>query len=225
MSHFLGMRANEKTAVFIDGANLYKAARSLGFDMDYKNLLNKARANSQLLRAYYYTAMQEDRDQDYSPLRPLVDWLDYNGYSMVTKIAREYTDAQGRKRYRGSIDIELVTDLLLLSPKLDHIILFSGNGDFRRAVEAAQGHGARVTVISTVKSQPPMAADELRRQADDFFDLADLQKEIGRTGGQAGGGQAGGGQAGGGKPRARQETDDEDGGEFEDEYEFEDEDY
>ena len=210
MSQFLGMRSTEKTAIFIDGANLYKAARSLGFDMDYKNLLNKARAGSQLVRAYYYTAMQEDKDQDYSPLRPLVDWLDYNGYAMVTKLAREYSDAQGRKRFRGSIDVELATDLVLLAPKLDHIVLFSGNGDFRRAVEAAQSLGARVTAISTVKSQPPMASDELRRQADAFFDLADLQKEIGR--------------AGGGKPRARQDNEEE-LGEFEDDYEFEDEDY
>jgi uncharacterized LabA/DUF88 family protein len=183
MNAFLGMRESEKTALFIDGANLYKAARSLGFDMDYKSLLAKARTASKLVRAYYYTSIQEDKDQDYSPLRPLVDWLDYNGYSMVTKMAREFTDATGRKRFKGSVDIELVVDMLTLAPKLDHLVLFSGNGDFRRAIEAVQAQGVRVSVVSTIKSTPPMASDELRRQADRFFDLADLEKEIGRTGG------------------------------------------
>lgn len=183
MNSFLGMRESEKTALFIDGANLYKAARALGFDMDYKSLLAKSRAASQLVRAYYFTSMQEDREQDYSPLRPLVDWLDYNGYTMVTKLAREFTDATGKKRFKGSTDIELVVEMLLLAPKLDHIVIFTGNGDFRRAIEAVQGQGVRVTVVSTIKSQPPMASDELRRQADRFFDLAELEKDIGRTGG------------------------------------------
>src|SRR3990167_1212633 len=123
MTAFLGMRDSEKTALFIDGANLYKAARALGFDMDYKSLLTKSRAASKLLRAYYFTAIQEDRDQDYSPLRPLVDWLDYNGYTMVTKMAREFTDAMGKKRFKGSTDIELVVEMLNLAPKLDHIVL------------------------------------------------------------------------------------------------------
>ena len=185
MDGFLGMRESEKTALFIDGANLYKAARALGFDMDYKSLLAKARAASKLVRAYYFTSIQEDRDQDYSPLRPLVDWLDYNGYTMVTKLAREFTDATGRKRFKGSTDIELAVEMVSLAPKIDHAILFSGNGDFRRAIEAVQGQGVRVSVVSTIKSQPPMAADELRRQADRFFDLADLEKDIGRTGGPA----------------------------------------
>ncbi len=185
MTSFLGMRESEKTALFIDGANLYKAARALGFDMDYKSLLAKARSSSKLLRAYYFTAIQEDKDQDYSPLRPLVDWLDYNGYTMVTKMAREFTDAMGKKRFKGATDIELVVEMLTLAPKLDHVILFTGNGDFKRAIEAVQSMGVRVTVVSTIKSQPPMASDELRRQADHFFDLAELEKEIGRTGGAA----------------------------------------
>jgi uncharacterized LabA/DUF88 family protein len=181
MAQFLGLRAGERTALFIDGANLYKAARNLGFDMDYKSLLAKAHNACQLVRAYYYTAIQEDKTQDYSPLRPLVDWLDYNGYTMVTKLSREYTDATGKRRFKGSIDIELAVDMMALAPRLDHIVLFSGNGDFRRAIEALQQQGVRVTVISTIKSQPPMASDELRRQADRFIDLADLESLIGRA--------------------------------------------
>lgn len=181
MAGFLGLWANEKTALFIDGANLYKAARNLGFDMDYKALLAKAQDACMLVRAYYYTAIQEDKTQDYSPLRPLVDWLDYNGYAMVTKLSREFTDATGKRRFKGSIDIELAVDMMALAPKLDHIVLFTGNGDFRRAIDALQQQGVRVTVISTVKSQPPMASDELRRQADRFIDLADLETVIGRA--------------------------------------------
>jgi uncharacterized LabA/DUF88 family protein len=181
MANFLGLRPNEKTALFIDGANLYKAARNLGFDMDYKSLLAKAQDACQLVRAYYYTAIQEDKAQDYSPLRPLVDWLDYNGYAMVTKTSREFTDAAGKRRFKGSIDIELAVDMMALAGRLDHAVLFSGNGDFRRAIEAVQAQGVRVSVVSTVKSQPPMASDELRRQADRFIDLADLESAIGRA--------------------------------------------
>ncbi len=208
MADFLGLRENERTAFFIDGANLYKAARNIGFDIDYKNLLAKMKSSCQLLRASYYTAIQEDRDQDYSPLRPLVDWLDYNGYTMVTKTTREFTDQQGHKRYKGSTDIELVVDMLLLADRLDHIVLFSGNGDFRRAIEAVQAKGVRVTVVSTVKSSPPMASDDLRRKADSFVDLVDLEKVIGRSGAPAR------------KPRAeKSDIDDEYDDEFDDEYE------
>jgi uncharacterized LabA/DUF88 family protein len=168
----------DRIALFIDGANLYSAAKSLGFDIDYKKLLAEFRTRGLLTRAYYYTALVEN--EDYSPIRPLVDWLDYNGYSLVTKTAREYTDSQGRKRWRGDMDIEIAVDMLELAPRLDHAVLFSGDGDFRRLIEAMQQKGVRVTVVSTVKSQPPMASDDLRRQADNFVDLADLSAIIGR---------------------------------------------
>ena len=207
MTNFLGLREQEKTAFFIDGANLYKAARNLGFDIDYKSLLAKAKDSCQLIRASYYTAIQEDRDQDYSPLRPLVDWLDYNGYTMVTKATREFTDQQGRKRFKGSTDVELVVDMMLMADRLDHLILFSGNGDFRRVIEAIQQRGVRVSIVSTVKSSPPMASDELRRQADSFIDLADLESVIGRSGGPAR------------KAKPAPEYDDEYEDEYEDDYE------
>ncbi len=207
MTNFMGLREQEKTAFFIDGANLYKAARNLGFDIDYKSLLAKAQGSCQLIRASYYTAIQEDRDQDYSPLRPLVDWLDYNGYTMVTKITREFTDAQGKKRFKGSTDVELVVDMMLMADRLDHLVLFSGNGDFRRVIEAIQAKGVRVSVVSTVKSAPPMASDELRRQADSFIDLADLENVVGRRGGPAR------------KPKPADDYDDDYEDEYEDDYE------
>ncbi|WOI54250.1 NYN domain-containing protein [Parvularcula sp. LCG005] len=180
MQDWMGLDPDDRTAIFIDGANLYKTARNLGFDIDYKRLLQRTREETRLVRAYYYTAMQEDRDQDYSPLRPLVDWLDYNGFQMVTKVAREYTDAQGRKRYRGSVDIELAVDMVLMAEKLDCIVLFTGNGDFRHAIEKVQQRGCRVICVSTMSTQPPMASDDIRRQADQFIDLTSLEGVIGR---------------------------------------------
>lgn len=163
---------NERVALFIDGANLFSAARSLGFDIDYRRLLAEFGKRGRLLRAYYYTALLEG--EEYSPIRPLIDWLDYNGYTVITKPAKEFTDAQGRRRIKGGMDIELACDMLDLSPRIDHAVLFSGDGGFRRLVEAVQSRGVRVSVVSTVRSNPPMIADELRRQADHFIELTDL---------------------------------------------------
>ncbi|GAB5388660.1 MAG: NYN domain-containing protein [Alphaproteobacteria bacterium] len=171
--------SDERLALFIDGANLYAASRTLGFDIDYRRLLGWAQEQGKLKRAFYYTALIED--QEFSPIRPLVDWLDYNGYTMVTKPTKEFTDAQGRRKIKGNMDIELAVDVLEMAPHLDHIVLFSGDGDFRSLIEAVQRKGVRVTVVSTLRSQPPMIADELRRQADNFIDLMDLSKEIGRS--------------------------------------------
>jgi uncharacterized LabA/DUF88 family protein len=168
----------DRVALFIDGANLYSAAKALNFDIDYKKLLDEFRKRGVLIRAYYYTAIVEG--DDYSPIRPLVDWLDYNGFSLVTKSAREYTDSQGRKRWRGDMDIEIAVDMMELAGSADHLVLFSGDGDFRALVEAVQRKGVRVTVVSTVKSQPPMASDDLRRQADNFVELSDLISIVGR---------------------------------------------
>ena len=169
----------ERIALFIDGANLYAAARALGFDIDYKRLLELFGAKGHLIRAFYYTALLDD--QEYSPIRPLVDWLDYNGYTMVTKPTKEFTDATGRRKLKGNMDIELAIDVMEMAQFLDHIVLFSGDGDFRRLVEAVQRRGVRVTVVSTIRSSPPMVADELRRQADNFVELQDLAQSIMRV--------------------------------------------
>jgi uncharacterized LabA/DUF88 family protein len=170
---------DERTAIFLDGSNLYATARALGFDIDYKRLLAYFRERTRLVRAIYYTALMDEAD--YSPLRPLIDWLDYNGYMVVTKPAKEFTDSQGRRKIKGNMDIELAVDMMRLAPMLDHVVLFSGDGDFRSLIEAVQDMGCRVTVVSSLSVRPPMIADDLRRQADDFVDLVDLEKEIGRT--------------------------------------------
>ena len=169
---------DERVALFIDGANLYATAKALGFDIDYKRLLGFFRKRSRLIRAIYYTALMDDAE--YSPIRPLIDWLDYNGYKVVTKPAKEFTDSMGRRKIKGNMDIELAIDVMQLSDNLDHIVLFSGDGDFRSLVSAVQAKGRRVSVVSTLTTRPPMVADDLRRQGDQFIDLADLRDEIGR---------------------------------------------
>jgi uncharacterized LabA/DUF88 family protein len=168
----------EKIAVLIDGANLYSASRALGFDIDYRRLLGDFRQKGYLVRAIYYTALAED--QEYSSLRPLIDWLDYNGYRVVTKPLKEFTDSQGRRKVKGNMDIELAVDAMEMAEYVDHFVLFSGDGDFRHLVEALQHKGKKVTVASTLRTQPPMIADDLRRQADHFLELFDLAETLGR---------------------------------------------
>jgi uncharacterized LabA/DUF88 family protein len=168
----------EKIALFIDGANLYATSRALGFDIDYRKLLASFGKRGYLLRAYYYTALIED--QEYSSIRPLIDWLDYNGYKVVTKPAKEFTDASGRRKIKGNMDIELTIDALELAEHVDHCVIFSGDGDFRTLVEALQRRGRKVSVVSTIQAQSSMISDDLRRQADNFIDLASLKGEIGR---------------------------------------------
>ncbi len=170
----------ERLALFIDGSNLYAAARALGFDIDYRRLLKMFQAKGRFVRALYYTALIED--QEYSPIRPLVDWLDYNGYTMVTKPTKEFTDSSGRRKIKGNMDIELAVGVMELMDTLDHAVIFSGDGDFRSLIEAVQRKGLRVSVVSTMQSSPPMIADELRRQADCFMELADIRPEIERQG-------------------------------------------
>jgi uncharacterized LabA/DUF88 family protein len=171
----------ERIALFVDGANLYGAAKGLQFDIDYKRLLEVFARKGILVRAFYYTALAEE--QEFSPLRPLIDWLDYNGFTVVTKPLKEYTDAQGRRRVKGNMDIELAIDVMEMSERVDHIVIFSGDGDFRKLVEAVQRRGRRVSVVSTIRTQPPMVSDELRRQADNFIELDELKAMIAREGG------------------------------------------
>ncbi|MFY0613519.1 MAG: NYN domain-containing protein [Hyphomicrobiaceae bacterium] len=172
----------ERIALFVDGANLYATAKTLGFDIDYKRLLGFFKGQGVLVRALYYTALAEE--QEYSSIRPLIDWLDYNGYTMVTKPTKEFTDAMGRRKVKGNMDIELAVDAMRLTPSLDHIVLFTGDGDFRALVAAIQEQGKRVSVVSTLQSQPPMVADELRRQADQFIEIASLENAICRDAGR-----------------------------------------
>lgn len=167
-----------KIALFIDGANLNATAKKLGLDIDYKRLLTEFRSRGTLLRAFYYAVIIED--QEFSSIRPLIDWLDYNGYTVVTKATKEYIDASGRHKLKGNMNIELAVNAMELAEHVDQIVLFSGDGDFRSLVEAVQRRGVQVTVVSSIATQPSMIADELRRQADVFIDLAELQSRLER---------------------------------------------
>jgi len=172
----------EKIALFIDGANLHATAKSLGFEIDYKRLLSEFQLRGYLLRALYYTAVIEDHE--YPSIRPLIDWLDYNGYTVVTKAAKELVDQTGRRKIKGNMEVELAVDAMEIAPHIDQMVLFSGDGDFRSLVEAVQRRGVRVVVVSTISTQPPMVAQELRRQADEFIDIIGLQSKIGRDPGE-----------------------------------------
>jgi uncharacterized LabA/DUF88 family protein len=172
------MSFSSRIALFIDGANLHATAKTLGFDVDYKRLLKEFQSRGTLVRALYYSVILED--QDFSSIRPLIDWLDYNGYTVITKPAKEFDDGEGRRKVRRNMHIEVAVDAMELAESVDQIVLFSGDGDFRSLVEAIQRRGVRVTVVSTMSSRPPMVADELRRQADVFTDLVDLKSKIGR---------------------------------------------
>lgn len=171
---------DDRVLVFVDGPSLYAAVKALGFDMDYRKLLAFFRERCRLVRALYYTTYLEQ--QEFSSLRPLVDWLEYNGFTLVTKPAKEIVDAStGRRRFKGSMRIELTVDALRLSKDADHIFIFTGDGDFRALVAALQQSGKRVSVVSTLATQPQVIADDLRRQADQVVDLADLRPMIERA--------------------------------------------
>ncbi len=192
------MQNSERIALFIDGANLYATARALGFDIDYRRLLKDYQSRGTLVRAFYYTALVED--QEYSSIRPLIDWLDYNGFAVVTKPVKEFTDGTGRRKVKGNMDIELAVDAMELAPFINHMVLFSGDGDFRSLVEAVQRKGVKVSVVSTVVTQPAMISDELRRQADEFVDLVNLQSRFGRELSDRGGRDYGSAPQSGGRP-------------------------
>ncbi|RXG89557.1 NYN domain-containing protein [Bradyrhizobium zhanjiangense] len=169
-----------RVALFIDGLNLSATSRALGFDIDHKRLLREFESQGKLLRAFYYTRTIE-QDQEFSSLRPMIDWLDHNGFTVITKPTKEYIDASGRRKVKYSMDIELAVDVMELAGQVDQIVLFSGDGNFRSLVAAVQRRGVRVTVVSSLATQPPMIADELRRQADEFIDLLELQAKIVRV--------------------------------------------
>ena len=172
------MLPSDRIALFIDGANLYATCRALGFDVDYKRLLKEFQSRDTLLRAFYFTTVIED--QEYTSVRPLIDWLDYNGYTVVTKLTKEFMDVSGRRKVKGSMSIDLAVQAMELASHIDRMFLLSGDGDFRPLLKAVQRRGVHVTVVSTIVCQPPMVADDLRRQADAFIDLAELKPKLGR---------------------------------------------
>ena len=160
-----------RVAVFIDGQSLYSASRAIGMEVDYAKLLPALAPaqQSHLVRAMYYTPVDEDAD-GYASVVPLTDWLDYNGYCVVTKPGRMSST-------RMTVDIAI--DAIALAPRLDAMILISGDADLAPAVEAVQRHGVSVTVVSTIKVEGAIA-DRLRRAADAFVELETLRSAVAR---------------------------------------------
>lgn len=173
--------ADDKTVVLIDGANIYATVKALGFDIDFSKLYSEITNGCNLLRIYYYTALVE-LDDDKIMLKPLVDWLSYNNYTVVTKMAKVITNRDGIRRIKGNMDIEIAVDALTLAYNLKScitdIVLFTGDGDFCYLVGQLQRLGIRVTIVSSLKTQPSYVADELRKAADNFIDIADLREKL-----------------------------------------------
>jgi uncharacterized LabA/DUF88 family protein len=168
-----------KSAVFIDGQSLRHAAKALNFDVDFKRLLNEFQRRGQIVRAYFYTAVPEN--DEYNAIQSLLDWLDYNGFTVRTKPLRDSDDGEGRRRTKRSMGIELAVDAMEIAEYVGNVVLFSGDGNFRSLVEALQRRGVFVTVVSSLRTKPaPMIADELRRQANAFLELDDLKDAVAR---------------------------------------------
>jgi uncharacterized LabA/DUF88 family protein len=176
------MPQQERIAVFIDGTNLYATARSLDLQIDYKRLLEEFRKRGRLIRVVYYVALLEDEDAP--GMRPFLDWLSCNGYRVVTKSPREVVDRFGHPKVKCNMEIEMTVNVMELVPHLDHVVLVSGDGDLRALVQGVQRKGVRVSVVSTARTRPAIVANDLRRQADEFIDLADLGPRLEREPGE-----------------------------------------
>lgn len=170
-----------RVALFIDGSNIYATQRMLRINIDYKKLLHQFSddAGNELVHAYYFTAIRDLPPGEEDPLRPLLDWLEYNGFSMITKVTKEYynTDTQTTK-IKGNMDVEIAVKMMKIAPHVDMIYLFSGDGDFCSLVEAVQDMGKRVVVVSSIKTDIPMCSDDLRRSADVFIDIFEIKDQI-----------------------------------------------
>jgi uncharacterized LabA/DUF88 family protein len=167
-----------KAALLIDGQNLHFTAKALGFDIDFKRLRVEFEQRGTVVAAYYYSTFIENGG--YSSVKRLMDWLSYNGFTVVTKSVKEHDGSEeGRRKFNRTIGVELSVDAFEIARHVDEIIIFSGDGDLRPLVEALQRKGRYVTIVSSLRTS--MIADDLRRQADEFIELNNLRHMIGRT--------------------------------------------
>jgi uncharacterized LabA/DUF88 family protein len=168
-----------KSALVIDGQSLHYAAKALNFEVDFRLLMEEFEKRTSILRAYYYATVSE---RDSAAVRPLLDWLQYNGFTVRIKPFKGHDDGEGRRRTKRSMGIELTVDAMEIAKHVENIFLFSGDGDLRSLVEALQREGVFVTAVSSLRTKPaPMVSDELRRQADAFLELDDLRSAIARS--------------------------------------------
>lgn len=175
------VRAGDETVVLIDGANFWSTCKNLGFDIDYKALLELLRKHFNIIRVSYYTATLTD-SENVTKIRPILDWLSYNGYKVVEKPAKVIRDRETGQitKIKGNMDIEIAIDALDAAEYAKVIILFTGDGDFTELVRALQRKGVRVIVVSSMKTTAIMIADDLRRQADFFVEVSTMREIIAR---------------------------------------------
>ena len=171
---------DERLAVLIDGPHFMSAASALGMDIDYKLLRAEFAKRGKLLRISHYHPVREDNEL--MPIRPLLDWLQYNGFDLVTKPIREFTDETGVTRRKANLDVEIAVDAIMIAEKVDHIILLAGSGDLSHLVQNLRTKGVRVTIVSTLRGPSSMVSDNLRRLADNFIELGSLADSICKPG-------------------------------------------
>lgn len=159
----------ERAAVFIDGYGTHYTCKSLGIEIDYRKLSELIRRQTTVIRNYYFTPLVEG--QDFIAVKPLLDFLQYNGWTTVT---RPY------KEHYVSTNTALAVTAMEIAPAIEQAIIFSGNGDFTPLIEALKRRGIHTTVASTVRSEQSYCSDDLRRAADAFIDLDDIRSAISR---------------------------------------------
>jgi uncharacterized LabA/DUF88 family protein len=158
-----------KITIFIDGNNLFHAARSVGVEIDYAKFLNFLRGNSPLLRAFFYTGVDEKAERQQGFLL----WMRRNGYRVVEKELKTYAD--GTKK--ANLDVEIAVDMLSLADKYDTAVLVSGDEDFAYAINAVAYKGVRVELAGFRSNTSPRLIDV----ADQFIELDSHVEEITKT--------------------------------------------
>lgn len=174
-----GLNVNEPTAVLIDGYNTLSTTKLLKFDIDFRKLLNLFQNKTRLVKIYYFASLR-DNPADHDPMIPVIQWMMYNGYNVISKKMNEFMNIDNIQS-KGNMDVEISVTVLEMVKSVDHIVLFTGDENFRFLIEAVQRMGTRITVCSSMQCQPQIMSDDLRRQADNFIELNNLKSEIQRN--------------------------------------------
>lgn len=166
------MSYKTRLSIFVDGNNMFYAQQKNGWFFDPKRVLSyfADQPDVRLINAFWYTGLKDSQDQ-----RGFRDALISLGYTVRTKILKEYyDDSSGRYSQKANLDIEIVIDMFNTVEQYDQVVLFSGDGDFERAIELLRSKSTHITVVST----EGMIARELRNATDRYIDLNDIRKKI-----------------------------------------------
>jgi uncharacterized LabA/DUF88 family protein len=161
-----------RLSIFVDGNNMFYAQQKNGWFFDPRRVLEHftSEVGTTLVNAFWYTGLKDPQDQ-----RGFRDALISLGYTVRTKILKEYyDDSSGRYSQKANLDIEIVVDMFNTVEQYDRVVLFSGDGDFERAIELLRSKNTHITVVST----EGMIARELRNATDRYIDLNELREHI-----------------------------------------------